>query len=212
MPIRLVVFDLDGTLTTHNSSWWRLHEVFGTHEEGQKYYDRYFAGEINYQQWADLDAGLWKGKPLSEVERIADETRLVLGARETIQELKRNYIDVAILSGGIDLLADRIAKRLAIDYVMVNKIQHENGTLTGEVEVIVGWGGKAEEIKQVFNDFNVAPEETAFVGDGRNDISAFSVVGLSIAFNPEHEEVSKAADVVVPGNDLRAILKHILGN
>ncbi len=212
MPIRLVVFDLDGTLTTHASSWWRLHEVFGTNEEGQEYYDRYFAGEINYQQWADLDAGLWKGKPLAEVERIADETQLVPGARETIQELKRNSIDVAVLSGGIDLLANRIAERLAIDYVMVNKIHHEDGNLTGEVDVIVGWGGKAEELKQVFNDFGVAPKETAFVGDGKNDISAFSVVGLSIAFNPEHEEVAKAADVVVPGNDLRAILRYILEN
>ncbi|TFG12456.1 HAD family hydrolase [Candidatus Thorarchaeota archaeon] len=210
MPIRLVVFDLDGTLTTHNSSWWRLHEVFGTHEEGQKYYDQYFAGEINYQQWADLDAGLWKGKSLAEVERIANETHLVPGARETIEELKKHSIDVAILSGGIDILANRIAARLAIDYVMVNKIHHENGALTGEVEVVVGWGGKAEEIKQVFNDFKVLPEDTAFVGDGKNDVSAFSVVGLSIAFNPEHEEVARAADIVVRGNDLRAILKHVL--
>jgi hypothetical protein len=35
--------------------WWRLHEHFGTTVEGKQYYEQYFAGEITYDQWADLD-------------------------------------------------------------------------------------------------------------------------------------------------------------
>ena len=59
LDIELVVFDVDGTLTKHSSVWWRLHQHFGTTDEGKQYYDRYFAGEITYDMWADLDAGLW---------------------------------------------------------------------------------------------------------------------------------------------------------
>ncbi|MHA2080816.1 MAG: hypothetical protein ACW99H_06700 [Candidatus Thorarchaeota archaeon] len=55
MDIQLVVFDVDGTLTKHSSVWWRLHEHFGTTVEGKQYYEQYFAGEITYDQWADLD-------------------------------------------------------------------------------------------------------------------------------------------------------------
>jgi len=210
MPIKLVVFDLDGTLTTHNSSWWRLHEVFGTHEKGGVYYDEYFAGKLSYQEWAELDAGLWKGRSLDEVQKIVDETRLMPGAVEVVNNLKLNGIDVAILSGGIDILAEQIADRVGIDYVLVNKIGHNNGIITGEVEVLVGWGGKAKEIEQISDDFNVPLSEIAFVGDGKNDIPVFSVVGLSIAFNPETEEVAKAASVVVRDKDLHEILPFIL--
>ncbi|MFW9908310.1 MAG: HAD family hydrolase [Candidatus Thorarchaeota archaeon] len=210
MPIRLAVFDLDGTLTVHNSSWWRLHEHFNTHEKGGIFYEQYFAGEINYQEWADLDAGLWRGQPLSEVERIADQTELMPGAFETIEALKRHGIQVAVLSGGIDILANRVAKRIGIDYVMVNRIHHENGIITGKVDVEVGWGGKAEEIEQICKDFGISLDETAFVGDGKNDIAVFPVVALSIAFNPETEEVAQAADIVIRKKDLREILPAIL--
>ncbi|MFW9931310.1 MAG: HAD family hydrolase [Candidatus Thorarchaeota archaeon] len=210
MTIKLVVFDLDGTLTTHNSSWWRLHEVFGTQEEGSRYYDEYFAGKISYQEWAELDAGLWKGRFLSEVQRIVDETELMPGAAEVVEELKNRGFKVAILSGGIDILAEQIAKRVGIEYVLVNRISHENGIITGDVDVLVGWGGKAKEIEQISHDFDIPLSETAFVGDGKNDIPAFSVVALSIAINPETEEVAQAASIVIREKDLRQILPHIL--
>ena len=210
MAIRLVVFDLDGTLTTHNSSWWRLHEVFDTHQEGGRSYDDYFAGKISYNEWAELDAGLWKGRSLSEVQRIVDETELMPGAVEAVTSLKSHGIKVAILSGGIDILAEQIAERVGIEYVLVNKIAHENGIITGDVEVLVGWGGKAKEIEQISREFDIPLSEIAFVGDGKNDIPAFSVVGLSIAINPETEAVAEAASVVVREKDLREILPHII--
>ncbi|MFW9982583.1 MAG: phosphoserine phosphatase, partial [Candidatus Thorarchaeota archaeon] len=64
MSIKLVVFDVDGTLTKHSSIWWRIHELFETTKEGKQYYDQYFAGEITYDEWAELDAALWKDKPV----------------------------------------------------------------------------------------------------------------------------------------------------
>ena len=74
MDIRLVVFDVDGTLTQHSSVWWRLHELFGTTKEGRIYFDQYFAGEINYDQWADYDAALWTGKSVAEVMKVVEAT------------------------------------------------------------------------------------------------------------------------------------------
>ncbi len=210
--IRLVVFDLDGTLTVHNSSWLRLHEAFNTQEKGRAYYDDYFAGRITYQEWAELDAGLWKGQALSEVQKIAADTELMPGTLETIRSLKERNIELAILSGGIDIIACPIAQRVGIDYVLVNKIAHVNGVLTGDVEVHVGWGGKVQEIMQISKEFGIPLTETAFVGDGKNDIPVFSVVGLSIAINPETEEVATAASVVIREKNLRRILPFILNH
>ncbi len=210
MAIRLVVFDSDGTLTVHNSSWWRLHEVFDTHEAGAKYYDDYFAGKITYNEWAELDAALWKGRTLDEVLKIVDETEIMPGAIETVRKLKEQGIKVAVLSGGIDILAERIAKKVGIDYVLVNKIHHENGLITGGVDVLVGWAGKDKEIEQISNDFGIPLTEIAFVGDGKNDIPVFPVVSIGIAFNPETEEVADAASIVIREQDLTKILPFIL--
>jgi phosphoserine phosphatase len=210
LDIRLVVFDVDGTLTRHSSVWWRLHEHFGTTAEGKLYYDQYFAGEINYDQWADLDAGLWKGKTLEEVMEVVHATQLAPGARETIQTLQEHDITTSILSGGLDVMADYIGQRVGINHVLTNILYHHNGVLTGEVENLVAWGGRSEVISQINDYFDISLEETAFVGDGRNDMSVFKIVGLSIAYNPEDQEVADSADVVVRGEDLRDILPHII--
>ncbi len=208
--IRLVVFDADGTLTQHSSIWWRLHQLFGTTDEGRKYYDMFFAGEISYNEWADLDAGLWRGRRIDEVLRVVRETRLVPGAREAVQALHDAGIRTAILSGGLDVLAEDVARRLGISYVVTNRLIHRDGVLTGEVETNVGWGQKKEIVERIASDLGVSLRETAFVGDGRNDVDAMSVVGLAIAFMPEDEEVARAAHVVVEENDLRAILPHVM--
>ncbi len=210
MSIKLVVFDVDGTLTKHSSIWWRLPELFGTTKEGKHYYDQYFAGEITYDQWADLDAALWKGKPLKRVMETVHATKLVQGADETIQVLKNHGIDTAILSGGLDIMADDIAKRLGIDYVLTNRLHHKDGILTGTVDNLVAWGEKTQEILKINEHFDVPLENTAFIGDGRNDMGVFSIVGLSIAINPESPDVAAAADIVIEDDDLRAILPYII--
>lgn len=201
---------MDGTLTKHSSIWWRIHELFGTIKEGKLYYDQYFAGELSYDQWADLDAALWKDKPVARVMETVRAAKLVPGANETVQALKHHGINTAILSGGLDIMADDIARRVDIDYVLTNKLHHRNGMLTGTVDNLVAWGGKAQEIGKINDHFGVPLENTAFIGDGRNDVSVFSIVGLSIAYNPEHPDVADAADVVIRESDLRAILPHVI--
>ena len=210
MDIRLVVFDVDGTLTQHSSIWWRLHELFGTTKEGRLYFDQYFAGEINYEQWADYDAALWTGEAVSKVMEAVEATKLVPGVRETISTLSDHGIKTAILSGGLDIMADDIAQRAGIEFVVTNKLGHKDGVLTGTVENIIGWAEKAKFIHTILDHFEVTLEETAFVGDGRNDMSILSIVGLSIAFNPEDQEVADSAQVVIRENDLRAILPHVI--
>lgn len=210
LDIRLVVFDVDGTLTKHSSVWWRLHEHFGTTREGKLFYDQFFAGAITYDEWADLDAGLWKGKTLSEVMKVVHSTQLALGAEEVIRILKDHHLKTAILSGGLDIMANDIGQRVGIDYVLTNKLYHKDGILTGEVKNRVAWGAKSEVISQISSHFSIPLEKTAFVGDGRNDMSVFEVVGLSIAFNPEDLEVADAADVVIRNDDLRAILPYVI--
>ncbi|MBS3794372.1 MAG: HAD family phosphatase [Candidatus Thorarchaeota archaeon] len=207
--IELAIFDVDGTLTTHSSIWWRLHEHFGTEKKGQKYFDRYFAGEIDYDQWAELDASLWKGQAIDDARELVQSSELTPGAIETVESLRNDGVKLGIVSGGLDIAANHVGKNLGIDCVMTNRLLHRDGRITGEVDVQVGWGAKGTIIRKIAEHFDVSLEHTAYIGDGRNDVSAFSHVGLSIAFCPEHKEVADAADVVISENDLRLILPWI---
>ncbi len=60
--VRLIAFDLEGTLVKSVSSWVELHKRFGTWDTGgREYADLFFSGKIDYARWAELDASLWRG-------------------------------------------------------------------------------------------------------------------------------------------------------
>ena len=52
-------------------------------------------------------------------------------------------------------IIDAAVKRLGIDYVLTNRVEHHNGLLTGKVEVLVGWGEKVKELEQIVEHFSV---------------------------------------------------------
>lgn len=49
--LRLVVFDVDGTLLKIRSSWQHLHEALGTWDRGKQYAEQFFQGLIGYEEW-----------------------------------------------------------------------------------------------------------------------------------------------------------------
>ncbi|MDH5438084.1 MAG: phosphoserine phosphatase, partial [Candidatus Bathyarchaeota archaeon] len=68
--LKLVVLDVDGTLIRTYSSWQHLHENLGTWEKGRRYAEQFHQGNITYEEWARLDAFLWKDLPLQQVQQI----------------------------------------------------------------------------------------------------------------------------------------------
>jgi len=87
--LKLVVFDVDGTLVKAHS-WQFLHEALDAWDEGKKAraFELFFGGNITYEKWAWLDASLWQGLPLERVKRIINATPFTYGAKETISILK----------------------------------------------------------------------------------------------------------------------------
>ncbi|NJD99689.1 HAD family hydrolase [Thermococcus sp. LS1] len=185
--VRLIAFDLEGTLVKSVSSWVELHKKFGTWDKGKEYAELFFSGKIDYVKWAELDASLWKGHTKEEVMEWANSVEYMDGAGELIEFLKENDFKIAILSSGLMCLARRIASELGVDYVFANElIFDENGVITGEVNPAVDFQSKGKILENLKRELN--PELTVAVGDGYNDLSMFSVADVSIAINP-HEGV-----------------------
>jgi len=62
MKYKIVVFDIDGTVTTHISSWRYIHEKLGLWDVlAKKYQEQFLSGQISYEKFCRLDAKHWKG-------------------------------------------------------------------------------------------------------------------------------------------------------
>jgi phosphoserine phosphatase len=205
--IRLVIFDLDGTLTQVDSLWRYLHQAFGTWDRGEVAAAKYRCGEISYKEWAETDAAYWAGASVAEVMKILQQIQYQEGAREVFEELKRRQVKLAIVSAGLSVLADRVASELGADAAFSNQLETNDGRLTGGIEVRVAVNNKKEVIEQVAAQFNVPLNEVALVGDRAFDLSHTEC--FRIAFNPKDDVARREADVVVSGDDLTRILQYL---
>jgi len=208
--IRLVVFDLDGTLTPVDSLWRYLHDAFGTWERGRIAAQRYRKGEISYKDWAEADARCWTGISVDTLSDVLEKIPYRNGAREVFDHLRRNSVKTAIVSAGLSVLADKSARELEADFVAANDLEINDGALTGGIRVRVSVTEKGKIIREIAAKALVQVEEVAVVGDRANDLPLDDC--LKIAFNPKDELARKKADVIIEDDDLSRILPYVSGS
>ena len=209
---RLVVFDMDGVLADIQSSWVHVHKYFGVNNDHSLY--AYLKGEIDDLEFIRRDIGLWR---MTEPEVTEDRIREILsdvpimpGARRAIRELKRMRIGTAIVSAGIDLLAERISKELGVDAQLANGlVTDEAGRLSGEGILRVKLMDKGDAVTEMVNTMRVHTKDVVAVGNSRYDVSMFRRAGEGIAFRPSDDYVRTSAQVVVQQKDLSMILQFI---
>lgn len=207
--LELVVFDMDGVLTDIISSWKFIHDYF--HTTNEKSVSDYVKGKINDKEFIKRDALLWleDGKPIKKEKlvKILSDVPVMKGAKECVSVLDMNNIKTAIISAGLDILANRIAKELGINYVFSNGIKTDNkGYLIGEGIVNVQLKYKERTVRRLAKKLDIKYNRIAAVGNSCYDIPMFAVSGIGIAFNPDDECVKKAADYVVEKKDLNLII------
>ncbi len=213
-PYPLVIFDRDGVLTNHISSWMYVHTYFDV--DNEQGYENYKAGKIDDLEFMSSDIRLWKQKKpditLEDVRGILDEIPLMPGTREVFSVLKEKGIKTAIISGGIDPLADRLAEEFGIQWVKCNGLETDgNGCLTGEGIRRVSLHSKAEAVVEIADKTGVEVDRIAAIGDTRIDAGMLKMCGLGIAFDPKDEITRNSADIVIEKLDLREILPYIVG-
>ncbi len=210
MKFKLVIFDVDGTLTKENNSWKLIHTSLNVFEKAKTHREMFFNKEISYQKWADLDVGLWQNVHVSRIEEILNQVPLIDGIKETLSILQSRKLKTSLLSSGISLFANKLKKRFGFDYSIANEvIVNKQGYLTGEVFCNVAYNNKDEAISGLLKELNITFPQCIAVGDNENDINLFKKVGLSIAINPQDKKVAKVADVTIIGTDLRKILNYL---
>jgi len=177
---KLIAFDLDGTLLVQKSSWDALHDYFGTKSIARQTYDLYCKGIIDYKEFMKRDIAAWP-KPLhiSKISEILSNLDLREEAKEVIDAIHRKEIETAIISAGISLLANSVAKELGIKYVYANELCiDENGFLTGDGIMKVDLMFKHLALLDLVESLCLSLRECVAVDDSINDVKFLQIAGL----------------------------------
>ncbi|HEY52952.1 MAG TPA: HAD-IB family phosphatase [Caldilineae bacterium] len=207
MPIRLAILDVDGVIKESPDPYSFLHRHFGTEKAGARHLSDFLAGRITYHQFAQLDAGAWRGRSVAEVKAALRANPYVSGAQELARGLKDRGIPLLLLSSGFDLHVEDVATDLDADGCECNGLIQKDGRLTGEMVVRVPWGGKGPIVRDMLRRWQVDPAQCLTVGDSDADLPAFQEVAYAVAVRPRSPRVSEAAQLTLP--DLHGILEFI---
>lgn len=209
----LVAFDMDGVLVDYRSCWTWVHDHYGVNNETALV--EFLEGRIDDKEFMRRDIALWREK---DPEIVLDDLRCILdplpiseGIEETVAALKREGIKVVIVSGGLDIVAERIAEKYGFDDWLANGVEvDEQGRLTGEGVLRVELMNKKMAMTSFLDKYQVARKRAACIGDSLIDIPMFEACGVSIAFNPIDDVVVKKATYIVKDKNLTAILPILL--
>ena len=207
--IELVIFDMDGVIANTVSSWKYIHDYFGSSNE--RSVNEYLKGKIDDAEFIKRDVSLWKenGKLVTrdKIAKILSNVTLMNGAEKCLTGIKKHNVKTAIVSAGLDILAERMARELGIDHIFANGIKTDNnGRLSGEGVVGVRLMYKDKAVSRLSSQLGIPLGRIAAVGNSCFDIPMLEICGLGIAFNPEDNCIRQKADVVVEGSDLGKIL------
>ena len=206
--IKLVVFDLDNVIIDGEAID-EIGKLANVEEDIAEITEKAMQGEIDFETSIKDRVQLLEGTSIEDIEKLADELPLMPGACKTINCLKEKDVDVAIISGSFDVVADKVKDKLGVDTVYTNSFTVEDGKLTGEVTGPLVSGSKLDVLKDHVEEAGIALENVVAVGDGANDISMIESAGCGIAFNAK-DSVKEIADVVVEEKDLCKVLCEIL--
>ncbi|MEM3737186.1 MAG: HAD family phosphatase [Candidatus Bathyarchaeia archaeon] len=211
---KVVAFDVDGTLIKE-TCWEIIHRHFKIPwEDTQRNIEEYCDGKINFPQLMRREIELWKIRGelpcIGEVQRALQYYTLIRNAKEAVNKLKKEGYTVILVTYGLDILAEKIAKEIGADRVFANSLKLDGeGRLTGDQVTRVALGRKSEILSEISREMDVPLSQFVVVGDSKYDLDMFKIAGLRIALNPKDEEIRKAADIVVETEDLNDLLSTL---
>ncbi len=211
MRYKLIVFDIDGTITRHISSWRFIHEKLRLWtRRAFRYQEDFFAGKISYRTFCELDAAHWKGMSEKRIRRLFEGVRYSKNAVPAIAKLKKLGFRLVAVSTGLQFMTDRVRTELGFDYAISNRLRSRNGLLTGGVTINLEHGAKHTVLSHIYKKFNVKPHEVISVGDSEGDIPLAKNSGYSISFNSSSKELSRIADYDCRTRDFREVYRKIV--
>ena len=212
---KLIAFDMDSTLINIECID-EIADAVGLKPQVAAITEATMRGEIaDFKTSLRRRVALLKGVSVLDMERVyAERLQLNPGAIELVAACKQAGMKTLLVSGGFTFFADRVAERLGLDYAKSNKLQVENGLLTGEL-VSQAWGDicdgeeKRKTLLETCASLGILPSQAIAVGDGANDLPMMGAAGLSVAYHAK-PKVREQAMVAINAGGLDRLLEVLI--
>lgn len=202
---RLIVFDMDSTLVEAEVID-ELARAAGSWDQVSGITERAMRGELEFADSFRERLATLCGLSEHHLPAIADGLVISPGAATLVATLKAAGYRSAIVSGGFEFFARRLAAALGIDEVFANALAIVDGRVTGEAQGrIIDGPRKAELLQAIADSLELSNEQVIAVGDGANDLPMLGLAGLGVAYRAK-PVVRAAADQAITHSGLDSIL------
>ncbi|OFI46383.1 phosphoserine phosphatase SerB [Floricoccus penangensis] len=179
----LLVMDVDSTLIQEEVID-LLGEEAGIGEQVAQITEKAMRGEIDFEGALRERVSLLNGLPTTVFDKVLARVHFTPGAEKLIHDLKEKGFKIGVVSGGFHEIVDILAEQVGLDYVQANRLEVENGILTGQVVgEIVTKDVKKNNLLKWAKENGLGIENTVAMGDGANDLPMIEAAGVGIAFN-----------------------------
>ena len=207
----IIVSDLDGTLTTQESSWQFVLENLNLWDnKGKKNLELFLTNQIVYDDFIKLDVGLMKGTTLDNYNSIFNIIPFRDGLLELFEYFKQLNSTNIIVSSGLKTLAERISRIIPVHHLYANEIHNDGKYLTGSYTKNIGWHDKEKIMKELRkcyqNSYIIA------FGDTKADLALFHYADLRFSCFSNSTDLIAESDFDI--TDLKKtipIIKSLLG-
>lgn len=201
----LVVLDVDSTLI-ENEVIELLADHAGSLAEVEDITFRAMNGELDFEESLRARVKTLRGLPESVFETVGEQVAVTSGVPDMIEGIKSAGGRVGVVSGGFHEIVDPVAEQLGLDYWRANRLEVEDGVLTGGLSgPIIDAAAKATTLTEWADHFGVPLSRTVAVGDGANDLPMMAIAGLAVGFDAK-APVRDLAGVLIDVRDLSQVL------
>lgn len=201
----LAIFDIEGVL--YDAEYLPiLAEKVNMEKEIWDITKKGIRGSINWEEGLRNRVELLQGISYDTCKEVADLMPIMTGAKKACLALKNAGWKIMAVSGGFDIMTDRLAKELNLDYVFSNELIFNNSKLDS-VKINVD-SDKAKSAKIKIEEWNQKKDEIVVIVDGANDLKLFDICGLGIAYRAQ-DLVKELATVSLEEKNLAKIIPII---
>ena len=202
---RVVLLDMDSTLIQEEVID-ILASYAGKSQIASEITKKAMAGEMDFNHSLNSRVSLLAGLDESVLMNARKQITFTTGAQALVEQLHKLGHEVGVVSGGFIDVIEPILHSLKVDFYRANKLEIQDGKLTGNlVGKIIDSDEKANALQEFANLAGVDLQQTVAIGDGANDLKMIQTAGLGIAFNAK-PKVIESADSTISFRDLSAVL------
>lgn len=202
MKRNLAIFDLDNTILNGDSDYsWinfliekRLVDKDEYERKNKYFYDQYYQGKLNYDEWAEFALTTIKGKKPEEIEDILSkflseiiEPMINIYALKLLHDHTHNNDIMLLASATNSVIVEPIAKRLGFENIVSTEVEIIDEIYTGKVLGIPALSeGKLIKVKEWMLQNRIESfDNTSFYSDSINDLPLLAAVSKPVAVNPD---------------------------